>query len=189
LTEDRPAANVALMGIASVVLGVLAMISMVAGFFLTIVPVLGTVLGCGSPLLCIVGVVLGGVALSHAKRDGMPTGLPTAGIVVNAIVFFPSAIVALTCGLCNACASASMIEGGNPPTWTRTDAGVQMTWGTRPPNGFAPSGPTPGAPLPPSQPPQPPGEAAPNPPSAPRPEGAPPPAFPPPPLEPSAPTP
>jgi hypothetical protein len=172
------------MGIASVVLGVLAMIFMIAGFFLTIVPVLGTVLGCGSPLLCLLGLVLGGVALSHAKRDGMPTGLPTAGIVLNAVVFFPAVLVGLTCGLCNACASASMVQnGGNPPTWTRTDGGVQMTWGTQPQSPL-PLGPAPGAPLPPS--PTPPPSAAPVPP-APRPEGAPPPAFPPPPIAPEPP--
>jgi hypothetical protein len=169
------------MGIASVVLGVLAMISMIAGFFFTIVPVLGTVLGCGAPLLCLVGVVLGGVALSQAKRDGMPTGLPTAGIVVNAIVFFPAILVALTCGMCNACASASMIQGGQPPTYVRTDGGVQMTWGTEPP-GDLPLGPGPGAPLPPAPPAEPP-------PPTDRREGAPPPAFPPPPVEAPSPSP
>jgi len=60
------------MGVAGFVTGLL---SLLGGWLF--VPV-GVVLG-------ILGIVLGGVARSRGRRDGAPTGLATAGVVLGAI--------------------------------------------------------------------------------------------------------
>lgn len=166
------------MGIASVVLGVLAAVSMIAGVFLSVVPIAGSVLSFLSPVLCLFGLVLGGMALSEAKRDGLPAGLATAGIAICGITFVPSVVVALTCGLCNACASAGMVT--EPPVIDAPGIAPPDPLGTKPPLPTAPM-PLPDAPAEPEAP------AAPTPEA--RPEGAPPPAFPPPPIAPAAPAP
>ncbi|MBC7172303.1 MAG: hypothetical protein H5U40_07760 [Polyangiaceae bacterium] len=162
------------MGIASVVLGVLAAVSMIAGFFLSIVPIVGAVLSFASPVLCLVGLVLGGMALSEAKRDGLPTGLPTAGVAICGVTFLPAVVVALTCGLCSACSSATLLT--EPP-------GMELPRRAPPPSADPLGGkpPLPIAPMPmPDFPAEPPSPA-----EAPRPDNAPPPAFPPPPVEPA----
>ena len=96
------------MAIGSIIIGVIAFLFMVAGFFLSPVPYVGAVLSFGSPVLGIVGIVMAGVSMSRAKQTGESSGAATAGLVVNIIAFILGLAVALTCGLCNACMTSNM---------------------------------------------------------------------------------
>lgn len=96
------------MAIGSIIIGVIAFLFMVAGFFLSPVPYVGAVLSFGSPVLGIVGIVMAGVSMSRAKQTGETSGAATAGLVVNIVAFILGLAVALTCGLCNACMTSSM---------------------------------------------------------------------------------
>jgi len=160
------------MGVGSIVVGVVAFLFVFGGAILSVVPVAGTILSFGAPVLAIAGIVMGGLALSRAKREGDSTGLATAGIIVNVIAVIPAIIVALTCGLCNACVTAGMMAPQDPnrtPWWLDGGTGIVgpgQGWPTpqQPPSGpFDPGLQPPGVPGP-GQPVQPP------------------PAFPPPPL-------
>ncbi len=96
------------MAIGSIIIGVIAFLFMVAGFFLSPVPYVGAVLSFGSPVLGLVGIVMAGVSMSRAKQTGETSGAATAGLVVNIIAFILGLAVALTCGLCNACMTSNM---------------------------------------------------------------------------------
>ena len=150
------------MGVGSIIVGIAAFLFMFGGFLTSVIPFLGTLLSFGAPLLAIAGIILGGLALSRAKRDGEPTGAPTAGLILNIIALIPALVIALTCGLCNACITAGAM---NPQTqqdqwWLDGGAG----------NPFAPQ---PGFPLGPDAGTTGVGPAMP---------GQPPPMFPPPPM-------
>ena len=69
---------------------------------------------------------MGGISYSRAKREGVPTGAPLAGIIVNAIAFLPAVAVAMTCGLCNACITAQSVHPPRVPDggWPAADAAV-----------------------------------------------------------------
>lgn len=126
------------MGIGAIVLGVFAFICMMGGAVLSLVPFLGTMLSFLAPVLALAGIVLGGVALSRAKQgSGESEGLAIGGLVTSIIAFIPSMIVALTCGLCNTCVTASYID----PDLMSYDAGPHDA-------GVAP-GVSPSAPIPP----------------------------------------
>ncbi len=109
------------MPVASILLGIVALLFMMGGFLMTGVPVAGAVLSFGAPLSALVGIVLAGIAMSRAKRDGQESGAAVAGLVVNIIAFILGLAVALTCGLCNVCFSASAMGAGasaaNNPFW------------------------------------------------------------------------
>ncbi len=125
------------MGAASIVLGVLAVICAFAGAFLTWVPFLGAGLSFASPILALVGAVLGGVAYSRAKEESGETGVPLAGLIVSIIAFFPGLFVALTCGVCNSmCAAASVAPrpdaAGLDPYWYLDGGGVVVSPGITP---------------------------------------------------------
>lgn len=156
------------MGVGSILLGIAAFLFMFGGFLTSVIPVVGTLLSFAAPLLAIGGIVTGGLGLSRAKRDGEPTGTPTAGLIVSIVALIPALLVALTCGLCNACFTAGMMspQQGDPQWWL---------------DGGSPTGPglSPGSPFGPSQPGQPPDDQQPGQ----APPGVPPPAFPPPPLD------
>lgn len=96
------------MAIGSIIIGVVAFLFMVAGFFLSPVPYVGAVLSFGSPVLGIVGIVMAGMSMSRAKQTGEASGAATAGLIVNIIAFILGLAVALTCGLCNACMTSNM---------------------------------------------------------------------------------
>ena len=96
------------MAIGSIIIGVIAFLFMVAGFFFSPVPYAGAVLSFGSPVLGIVGIVMAGVSMSRAKQTGESNGAATAGLVVNIVAFILGLAVALTCGLCNACMTSNM---------------------------------------------------------------------------------
>ncbi|RLB56867.1 MAG: hypothetical protein DRJ42_02045 [Deltaproteobacteria bacterium] len=114
------------MGIASIILGVLCLLFMFGGFFLSFVPFLGTVLSFAAPLLGLAGVITGGIALSRAKAEGQPAGAATGGIIVSVVALIPSVLVALTCGLCNACMSANVADPNNNNFQVYRDGGVFM---------------------------------------------------------------
>ena len=98
---------------ASIVCAVFAFLTMIAGFFLTGVPIVGAVMAFASPALGLAGIVLGGLGLSEAKnKGGEGEGAATTGLVISIIAFILGLVVALTCGLCNACMTASMGAGG-----------------------------------------------------------------------------
>jgi len=94
----------------SVAVGALSFIMMVAGFFLSWVPVLGSLLSFGAPVVALAGVVMGGVGMSRAKQSGDESGPAIAGLIVSLIAFFPALLVALTCGMCNACLTAGAMN-------------------------------------------------------------------------------
>lgn len=167
------------MGVGSIVLGIAAFLFMFGGFLTSVIPVVGTLLSFAAPLLAIAGIVTGGLGLSRAKRDGEPTGTPTAGLIVSIVALIPALLVAVTCGLCNACFTAGMMspQQQNQQWWLD---GGQSPFGP----GLQPS---PSSPLGPQQPGQPqPGQPQPGqqqPGAGQGAPGAPPPAFPPPPLD------
>ncbi len=75
------------MGLGSIVLGVLAVVCMIGGFLATLVPFVGTMLSFLSPLLALVGIVLGGVALSRSRSGGEESeGVAIGGLVTNVVV-------------------------------------------------------------------------------------------------------
>lgn len=115
------------MGVGSVVIGIAAFLFMFGGFIFSPVPFLGGFLAFGAPVLALAGCVMGGIGLSRAKRDGLPTGAPMAGLIINIVAFIPAVVIALTCGLCNACIteqSVSPRDPGRRGAVTFYDAGV-----------------------------------------------------------------
>jgi hypothetical protein len=98
------------MGVGSIIVGIAAFLFMFGGFLTSIIPGVGALLSFGAPMLAIAGIVMGGLALSRAKRDGQPTGAATAGLIVNIIAVIPALVIALTCGLCNACITAGAMN-------------------------------------------------------------------------------
>ncbi len=120
------------MGIGSIVLGLFAFVCMVGGIVLGWVPFLGTMLSFLAPVLALVGIILGGVALSRAKSGGGESeGLAVGGLVTSIIAFIPSMLVALTCGVCNVCATAMYLD----PSIGAFDAGPVHPDGGMTPNG------------------------------------------------------
>jgi hypothetical protein len=172
------------MGVASVLVGVLALLMMFGGILLAWLPAVGSLLSFGAPVTALVGAVLGGLAMSRAKQEGGSSGAGLAGLIVSIVAFLLGLVFALTCGLCNALFTAGVatnpgrfrdggvtwrVGRGTPPAWMRDlDGGL----GALPPLPGSP--PLPGdAPAPGVAPAD--GTAA----------DEPPPAFPPPPLEPA----
>ncbi|MEC7524582.1 MAG: hypothetical protein VYE22_32180 [Myxococcota bacterium] len=145
------------MGIASIALGVLALIFTFAGFLLTPIPFVGSLFSFGAPVCALIGIVLGGVSLSRARTDGSETGLPTAGLVVSVVAFFPAFFVALVCGVCNSvCSAASMAPrppAGQQQPWWMTDAGAAGSPGLGPQPAAPPAQPPAQGAAPPGQPP------------------------------------
>lgn len=93
------------MPVASVLLSFVAFASMGLGLLLTPVPVWGAVFSFGAPTLALIGIVLGGLAMSAANKAGRPSGFALAGVIMNVLAFMPAVLVALTCGVCNAVVS------------------------------------------------------------------------------------
>ncbi|MFK7985410.1 MAG: hypothetical protein AB8I08_05220 [Sandaracinaceae bacterium] len=180
------------MGIASIVLGILAVMFAAGGFLISFVPSVGAIPGAlltlTAPLLALIGIVLGGVGLSRAKSEGTETGLPTAGLIVSVIAFFPAFLVAITCGLCDMMCASAMLDApsrsssgdtNGTPYWMQ-DAGfgatspglgqpppppVYPTDPNAPPPQLLPPNPNPPSEVPPVQP-----EVVPPPPPIPPPE-------------------
>lgn len=150
------------MGLASVVLGVAALVFMLGGVFLFWVPILGPLLAFGAPVLALAGCVTGGIGMSRARQEGDSTGPATAGLIISIIAFICGLLVAVTCGFCGALCTAATLNPNN--RYQRSDGGA-FWYGTQWPDAaVAPNlfGPPPG----------PSGQGG----------SAPPPAFPPPPM-------
>lgn len=116
------------MNLGSLILGIVSLICMVAGIVFSFVPYVGAIVSFLGPVLGLAGIITGGVAMSRAKNEsGETDGLAIAGLVISAVGFILSLLVALTCGMCNACASSSMQNGGRvngqTPFWME-DAGL-----------------------------------------------------------------
>lgn len=99
-------------GMGSIVCAIFALLTMVGGFFLTGVPLVGAVMSFLSPAIALVGIVFGGLGMSEAKKTGEAEGTATTGLVINIIAFILGLVIALTCGLCNACMTASGAAAG-----------------------------------------------------------------------------
>lgn len=102
------------MSLVSILLGLLSFVLMVIGFVFGMVPIVGAVLSLGAPVVALGGIVCGGLAMSRARNEGQDNGLAVAGLGVSVVTFVLSLIVALTCGLCNACMSTQMLSDDDP---------------------------------------------------------------------------
>jgi hypothetical protein len=90
------------MGLLSILLSALAVVCAGVGVLTTPIPKLGLVFAFGAPVLAIAGIMLGGSAMSKAKRAGQTSETGRIGAILSALAFVPSVVVALTCGVCNA---------------------------------------------------------------------------------------
>jgi hypothetical protein len=105
------------MGIASILLFVFAVLFMGIGLITAWLPVIGFLFAFGSPALALLGVILGGAAMSKAKRMGLESGSGLVGVILNTLVIIPSLLVAFTCGVCNACVSSAVLDPTNAGRW------------------------------------------------------------------------
>lgn len=103
------------MALSSVLLSVLSAAFTLLGVFAVVLPFAGSVLSFGAPALAVLGVILGGVAISRAREAGEGgSSLGLAGVIMNALVFVPALLGALTCGVCNALVSGAAVQSGSP---------------------------------------------------------------------------
>lgn len=172
------------MGLASLFTAIGAFLLMIGGALLAIVPILGVTMSWSAPLVALVAVVLGGIAMSRAKRDGEPAGVAVAGLTLGIVVFLLGLLLAVTCGLCGALVSNAYLNGdldrsrngrnGMHMRVSLPDGGMmEIDPFAAPPSPAQPPPPS-GTPVDPSAAPEPTPEAPPS--------AAPPPAMPPPPL-------
>jgi hypothetical protein len=158
------------MGLLSILLSALAVVCAGVGVLTTPIPKLGLIFAFGAPALALAGIILGGSAMSKAKRAGQTSETGRIGAILSALAFVPSVVVALTCGVCNAFFSTGDMQvqknfhfGGQP---FGADAGTlllpapQRVHPSDPnepePNAQTPPGTRPpGSKLRPGQPPQP----------------------------------
>jgi len=115
------------MVIGAVLLSFVAFVCMGVGLLLTVVPIWGAVFSFGAPALAMVGMILGGRAMSEANRAGQPSGFALASVIMNALAFLPAVVVAMTCGVCNACVSAGGLQPGSTQQiqWMLPQQGLQ----------------------------------------------------------------
>jgi hypothetical protein len=166
------------MALASILLAIVSVGCAAAGMVMTLVPRLGSVFSFAAPALALLGIVLGGLALSRRQREGLRTDVARAGVILSTIAFVPGVLVALTCGMCNAlCATGELRMQKD----VRFGVGPGFVFG--PDAGAGPLAPPPF--LPPQLDDAPPPQAAPSRGAVPAaPQGAGPSALPPPPLPP-----
>lgn len=93
----------------SAALGVLAFLFMLGGFFGGVIPFVGASLSLLAPIIALCGFILGGLSLSRKRVHPMPPSAAVAGLILNGLAFFPSVLLAMTCGMCNACVSAGLL--------------------------------------------------------------------------------
>ncbi|MCL2098959.1 MAG: hypothetical protein FWH24_00800 [Oscillospiraceae bacterium] len=77
------------MAIASMILGILALIWM-------LIPLVNFF----APVIAIIGIILGAVGKKKLKAQGKPSGMATAGIVMCIIALAVSTIVVIACTVC-----------------------------------------------------------------------------------------
>jgi hypothetical protein len=98
------------MAIVSILLAVVAFICTLIGFLTTPIPVVGVVFSFGAAAIALGGMLLGGRAISAAKRSGMPNDSGRIAVVLNVLAFIPALLVAITCGVCNAVMSTGNLH-------------------------------------------------------------------------------
>ena len=77
------------MAVASMVLGILALVWM-------FIPVINIV----APIIAIIGIVLGAVGKKKLAAEGKPTGMATAGMVMSIIALAISTFIVVACAAC-----------------------------------------------------------------------------------------
>lgn len=95
--------------IVSFLLAFAAFVSLVLGLLLTPVPIWGAVFSFGAPMLALSGIVIAGMKMSEATKRAQPSGVALTSVILNVLAFLPALVVAMTCGVCNACVSS---QGG-----------------------------------------------------------------------------
>jgi hypothetical protein len=96
----------------ALLLAVAAFLCTGLGVLLTPVPGVGAAFAFGAPVLAIIGVVLGGRAVTANKQRGETGGVAQAAVIASALAFVPATITALTCGACNALCATGQIKTG-----------------------------------------------------------------------------
>lgn len=81
------------MAIASLVIGIIAIVLSASLFWAPFVNIIPLVIG-------IVGIVIGALARKKAVEAGTPTGMPTAGLVLAIIATVFAGIGVLSCTIC-----------------------------------------------------------------------------------------
>ncbi len=102
MTGPRPRRIQRDVPLASILLAIVAFACTGIGVVTTPIRGVGELFSFGAPVLALTGCVLGGVAMSRAKRTGAPTDMARAGVILSVIAFLPAVLVALVCGTCNA---------------------------------------------------------------------------------------
>ena len=95
--------------VVSFLLAFAAFVSLVLGLLLTPVPIWGAVFSFGAPMLALSGIVIAGMKMSEATKRAQPSGVALASVIMNVLAFLPALVVAMMCGVCNACVSS---QGG-----------------------------------------------------------------------------
>jgi hypothetical protein len=90
------------MGLLSILLSALAVVCAGIGVLTSPIPKLGLIFAFGAPAVAVAGIMLGGSAMSRARRSGETSETGRIGAILSAFAFVPSVLVALTCGVCNA---------------------------------------------------------------------------------------
>ncbi|MET0385044.1 MAG: hypothetical protein ABW321_03750 [Polyangiales bacterium] len=98
------------MALLSILLSVVAVVCTLAGFLTTPIPVLGLVFSFGAAAIALGGIMLGGKAVSAAKRRGEPNDAARIAVVLNVLALVPALLVAFTCGVCNAVFSTGNVQ-------------------------------------------------------------------------------
>jgi hypothetical protein len=97
------------MAAVSVLLAFTAFLGLAFGLAFTLVPIWGLVFSFAAPVVALLGIVLGGLEMSAANKRGQSSGFALAGVIMNVLAFLPALVIAMTCGVCNACVTT---QGG-----------------------------------------------------------------------------
>jgi hypothetical protein len=98
------------MALVSILLAVTAFVCTVIGFLTTPIPVLGTLFSFGAAGVALGGALLGGKAVTAAKKGLLPTDAARIAVVLNIVALVPALLVAFTCGVCNAIVSTGNVD-------------------------------------------------------------------------------
>lgn len=96
----------------ALLLAVAAFLCTGLGVLFTPVPGVGAAFAFGAPVLAVIGVVLGGRAVTANKQRGETGGVAQAAVIASGLAFVPAMITALTCGACNALCATGQIKPG-----------------------------------------------------------------------------
>jgi hypothetical protein len=156
------------MALVSILLAVVAFVCTLLGFVTTPIPVIGLLFSFGAAAVALGGAMLGGKAISAAKRANLPTDAARIAVVLNVIAFVPALLVALTCGVCNALFSTGNVQTRRGIDFNFNPRGIPGFGADAGPNALPPplhardAGAAPPPPEPGSPPVQPPAPAAPG---------------------------